>query len=104
MGQSFKHEITYSLSSSLSGKQTDLSDNKPKSSHYSSKLNDQGQGRDLVLMSQLCKEQHYDAKSLPLLERAFDEKEKDQKGKRKVQGVPQSQTAALPRPQEDRQI
>ena len=26
---------------------------------------------------------------------------KDKKGKRKVQGVPQSQTAALPRPQEE---
>ena len=27
--------------------------------------------------------------------------EKSEKGKRKVQGVPQSQTAALPRPQEE---
>ena len=31
----------------------------------------------------------------------FDVIEKKKKGKRKVQGVPQSQTAALPRPQEE---
>ena len=35
LGQSLKHEITNSLSSSLSDKQTDLSD-KSESSHYSS--------------------------------------------------------------------
>ena len=40
LGQSFKHEITNSLSPSLSDKQTDLSDNKSESSHYSSILND----------------------------------------------------------------
>ena len=55
LGQSFKHEITNSLSSSLSDKQTDLSD-KSESSHYSSILNDQGQGHDLVSKSQLCKD------------------------------------------------
>ena len=77
-GQSFKHEITNSLSPSLSDKQTDLSDNKSESSHYSSILNDQGQGHDLVSRSQLCKEQHNDPEILPLLERAFDEKEIDQ--------------------------
>ena len=33
LGQSFKHEITYSLSSSLSDKQTELHD-KSESSHY----------------------------------------------------------------------
>ena len=64
MGQSFKHEITNSLSPSLSDKQTDLSD--------------QGQGHDLVSRSQLYKEQHNDPEILPLLERAFDEKEIDQ--------------------------
>ena len=47
-----------------------------ESSHYSSILNDQG--HDLVSRSQLCKEQHNDPESLPLLERAFDEKEIDQ--------------------------
>ena len=57
LGQSFTHEIINSLSPSLSGKQTDLSD-KSESSHYSSILNDQGQGHDLVSGSQLCKEQH----------------------------------------------
>ena len=77
LGQSFKHEITNSLSSSLSDKQTDLGD-KSESSHYSSILNDQGQGHDLVSGSQLCKEQHNDPEILPLLERAFDEKEIDQ--------------------------
>ena len=77
LGQSFKHEITNSLSFSLSGKQTDLSD-KSESSHYSSILNDQGQGHDLVSRSQLCKEQHNDPEILPLFERAFDEKETDQ--------------------------
>ena len=77
LGQSFKHGITNSLSSSLSGKQTDLS-NKSEFSHYSSILNDQGQGHDLVSRSQLCKEQHNDPEILPLLERAFDEKEIDQ--------------------------
>ena len=75
LGQSFKHEITNSLSSSLSDKQTELRD-KSESSHYSSILNDQG--HDLVSRSQLCKEQHNDPEILPLLERAFDEKERDQ--------------------------
>ena len=69
LGQSFKHDIKNSLSSSLTGKQTDLSDNKSESSHYSSILNDQGQGHDLVSRSQLCKEQHNDPEILPLLER-----------------------------------
>ena len=77
LGQSFKHEITNSLSSSLSDKQTDLRDNKSESSHYSSILNDQGQGQDLVSRSQLCKKQHNDPEILPLFERAFDEKEID---------------------------
>ena len=48
-----------------------------QSSHYSSILNDLD-GHDLVSMSQLCKEQHNDPETLPLLERAFDEKEIDQ--------------------------
>ena len=73
LGQSFKHEIIISLSLSLSGKQTDLSVNS-ESSHYSSILNDQGQGHGLVSMSQLYKEQHNDPEILPLLERAFGEK------------------------------
>ena len=67
----YKHEITNSLSSSLSDKQTDLSD-KSEFSHYSSLLNDQGQGHDLVSSSQQCKEQLKDPGNLPLLERAFD--------------------------------
>ena len=50
LGQSFTDEIINSLSHSLSGKQTDLSD-KSESSHYSSVLNDQGQGHDLVSKS-----------------------------------------------------
>ena len=77
LGQSFKHEITNSLSPRLSGKQTDLSD-KAESSHYSSILNNQGQGHDLVSRSQLCQEQHNDPEILPLLERTLDEKEIDQ--------------------------
>ena len=77
LGQSFKHEITNSLSSSLSDKQTELHNNS-ESSHYSAILNDQGQGHDLVSRSQLCKEQHNDPEILPLLERALDEKEIDQ--------------------------
>ena len=77
LGQSFKHEITNSLSSSLSDKQTELR-NKSESSHYSAILNDQGQGHDLVSRSQLCKEQHNDPEILPLLERASDKKEIDQ--------------------------
>ena len=77
LGQSFKHEITNSLSSSLSDRQTELR-NKSESSHYSAILNDQGQGHDLVSRSQLCKEQHNDPEILPLLERALDEKETDQ--------------------------
>ena len=76
LGQSFKHEITNFLSSSQSDMQTYLSD-KSESSHYSSILNDQGQGHDLVSRSQLCKEQHNDTEILPLLERVFDEKEID---------------------------
>ena len=77
LDQSFKQQITNSLLSSLSEKQTNLSD-KSESSHYSSILKDQGQGHDLVSRSQLCKEQHNDPEILPLLERAFDEKETDQ--------------------------
>ena len=77
LGQSFQHEITNSLSPSLSDKQTELH-NKSESSHYSAILNDQGQGHDLVSRSQLCKEQHNDPEILPLLERALDEKEIDQ--------------------------
>ena len=69
-GQSFKHDVTNSLSSSMSDKQTDLSD-KSESSHYSSILNDQGQGHDLASRSQLCKEQHNDPEILPLLERVL---------------------------------
>ena len=53
LGQSFKHEITNSLSFSLSGKQTDL--------------NGQGQGHDLVSRSQLYKKQHNDPEIVPLL-------------------------------------
>ena len=78
LGKSFKREITNSLSSSLSGKQTDLSDNKSESSHYSSISNDQCQGHDFVSRSQFCKAQHNDSEILPLLERASDEKEIDQ--------------------------
>ena len=77
LGQAFKHEITNSLSSSLSDKQTEIR-NKSESSHYSAILNDQGQGHDLVSRSQLCKEQHNDPEILPLLERALDKKEIDQ--------------------------
>ena len=44
----------------------------------SSASNDQSQGRDLVARSQLYKEQHNDPEILPLLERAFDEKQIDQ--------------------------
>ena len=77
LGQSFQHEITNSLSSSLSDRQTELR-NKSESSHYSAILNEQGQGHDLVSRSQLCKEQHNDPEVLPLLERALDEKEIDQ--------------------------
>ena len=76
LGKSCKHEITNSLSSSLSCKQTDLSD-KSESSHYSSILNDQGQGHDLVSRSQLYKKQHNDPEIVPLLSRAFYEKEID---------------------------
>ena len=61
----------------LSDKQTDVSD-KSESSHYSSVLNDQGQGHDLVSRSQLCMKQHNDPEILPLPERASDEKEIDQ--------------------------
>ena len=70
LGHSFKHEITNSLSSSLPGKQTDSSD-KSVSSHYSSILNDQCQGHDLMSKSQLCKEQHKDPEILPLLESIY---------------------------------
>ena len=72
LGQSFKHNL-----SSLSDKQTDLSD-KSESSQYSSILNDQVQGHNLVSRTQHYKKQRNDPKYLPLLERAFDEKEIDQ--------------------------
>ena len=71
LGQSFKHEITNSLSSSLSDKQTDLTCQSPV---ITLQYYDQDQGHDLVSRSQLCKEQHNDPEILPLLERAFDEK------------------------------
>ena len=77
LDQSFNHENSKSLSSSLSGKQTNLNYNKSESSHYSSISSDQGQGHDLVPTSQLYKEQYYVPEILPLLERAFDEKQID---------------------------
>ena len=77
LGQPFKHEITNSLSSSLSYRQTDLSD-KSESRHNSSILNDLGLCHDLVSRSLLCKDQHNDPESLLLFERVFDEREADQ--------------------------
>ena len=75
LGQSFKHEKNLFRPACLTSRQTcDKSD----SSHYSSLLNDQGQGNNLVSRLQLCKEQHNDPEILLLLERAFDEKEIDQ--------------------------
>ena len=41
-------------------------------------INDQGKGHDLVSRSQLYKEQHNNPEILPVIERAFDEKETDQ--------------------------
>ena len=66
LGQSFKNEMTNSLTSSLSGKQTDLNDKKSESSHYSSISSDQGQDHDLLSRSSLYKEQLNDPEILPL--------------------------------------
>ena len=76
LGQPFKPEITNSLSSSLSDKQADLSDNSVQSLLLNIKWPRSMSW--LVSRSKLYKEQHNDLEILPLLERAFDEKETDQ--------------------------
>ena len=73
IGQSSNHEITKSLSPSLSDMQSDLTHNIAVSNHSPSVSNDQG--HDLLSRSQLCKEQHSDPEILPLFERTLDENE-----------------------------
>ena len=53
IGQSFNHEISKSLSQSVSDKQTDLTSNPSVSDHSLSFSNDQG--HDPLSRSQLCK-------------------------------------------------
>ena len=71
IGQFFNHEISKSLSPSLSDIQTDLTHNKSVSDHSPSFSN--GQGHDPLSKSQLCKKQHIDPELSPLFERALDE-------------------------------
>ena len=69
IGQSFSHEVSKSLSPSLSDMQTDLTHNPSVSDHSPSFSN--VHGHDPLSRSQLCKEQHSDPEILPLFERAL---------------------------------
>ena len=73
IGQSFNHEISKSLSHSLSDMQTDLTHNQSVSDHSPTFSNDQG--HDPLSRSQLCKEQHSNPEISPLFERALDTNE-----------------------------
>ena len=53
-----------------------------------------------VCQRKSCME-NYKLENAPMVVRRRDTRTPSKKGKRKVQGVPQSQTAVLPRPQEE---
>ena len=71
IGQSFKHEITKSLSHNLPEHQTDSNDSTSVSDHFPSALVEEG--HDIRSRSQLSKEQHKDPEILPLFQKAVSE-------------------------------
>ena len=71
IGQSFKNEITKSLSHNLPEHQTDSNDSTSVSDHFSSSLVEEG--HDIRSRSQLSKEQHKDPEISPLFHKAVSE-------------------------------
>ena len=71
IGQSFKNEITKSLSHNLPEHQTDSNDSTSVSDHCPSSLVEEG--RDIRSRSQLSKEQHKDPEISPLFQKAVSE-------------------------------
>ena len=71
IGQSFKNEITKSLSHNLPEHQTDSNDSRSVSDHFPSSLVEEG--HDIRSRSQLSKEQHKDPEISPLFEKAVSE-------------------------------
>ena len=71
IGQSFKNEITKSLSHNLPEHQTDSNDNTSVSDHFPSSLVEED--HDIRSRSQLSKEQHKDPEILPLFQKAVSE-------------------------------
>ncbi|MES9950010.1 MAG: RNase H-like domain-containing protein [Candidatus Thiodiazotropha sp.] len=73
IGQSFRNEISKSLSSNLPETQTELNDSTLVSDHSSLILPDQG--HDIKSRSQLSKEQHSDPEISPLFQKAISDVE-----------------------------
>ena len=71
IGQSFKNEITKSLSHNLSEHQTDSNDSTSVSDHFPSSLVEKG--HDIRSRSQLSTEQHKDPEISPLFQKAVSE-------------------------------
>ena len=71
IGQSFKNEITKSLSHNLPEHQTDSNDSTSVSDHFPSSLVEEG--HDIRSRSQLSKEQHKDPEISPLFQKAVSE-------------------------------
>ena len=71
IGQSFKNEITRSLSHNLPEHQTDSNDSTSVSDHFPSSLVEEG--HDIRSRSQLSKEQHKDPETSPLFQKAVSE-------------------------------
>ena len=76
IGQSFKNEITKSLSHNLSEHQTDSNDCTSVSDHFPSSLVEED--HDIRSRSQLSKEQHKDPEILPLFQKAVSEMDQAQ--------------------------
>ena len=73
IGQSFKNEITKSLSHNLPEHQTDSNDSASVSDHFPSSLVEEG--HDIRSRSQLSKEQHKDTEISPLFQKAVNERD-----------------------------
>ena len=71
IGQSFKHEITKSLSHNLPEQQTDSNDSTSISDHFPSSLVEED--HDIRSRSHLSQEQHKDPEISPIFQRAVSE-------------------------------
>ena len=71
IGQSFKNEITRSLSHNLPGHQTDSNNSMSVSDHFPLSLGKEG--HNIKSRSQLSKEQHKDPEISPLFQKAVSE-------------------------------